>query len=151
MASILVIDDEPVIRLLVHKALSLRGHTVLEAPDGIEGIRLAREWSPDLVVCDLAMPGLDGFDTIRAIRQDHKSRKMPVLVLTVKTGWQTAREAKDAGASEVINKPVDMKDLAAKIDALLRRSGGRRKQSRIDGASDRHPARVVEQRGERGD
>jgi two-component system, OmpR family, KDP operon response regulator KdpE len=116
---ILVIDDEPQITRVLRAALSAQGYDVRIANDPEEGIRVFREWAPDLVITDLMMPGISGVDVCRAIRARGAT---PVLVLSVREHERTKVEALDAGADDYVTKPFGIQELLARVRAHLRRA-----------------------------
>src|SRR5215475_3582841 len=120
---ILVVDDDEDIRGLVRALLERAGHEVSEAPDGRAGLRELYAGSPDLVVLDVTMPGLDGWATLERIRE---VTDVPVLMLTARdTELERVRGLK-GGADDYVIKPFGRQELVARIDVLLRRprSGG---------------------------
>ena len=116
---ILVLDDEAQITRVLRAALTAKGYSVRTANDAEEGLQLFREWSPDLVVTDLMMPGLTGIDVCRAIRAISST---PVLVLSVRDHERSKVEALDAGADDYVTKPFNIQELLARVRAHLRRA-----------------------------
>jgi two-component system KDP operon response regulator KdpE len=116
---ILVIDDEPQITRVLRAALSAQGFDVRTANDPEEGLRTFKEWSPDLVITDLMMPGMSGVEVTRAIRQHAAT---PVLVLSVREHERSKVEALDAGADDYVTKPFGIQELLARVRAHLRRA-----------------------------
>jgi two-component system KDP operon response regulator KdpE len=116
---ILVIDDEVQITRVLRAALSARGFDVRTASEPEEGIRLFREWNPDLVITDLMMPGMTGVEICRSIRS---ARATPVIVLSVREHERSKVEALDAGADDYVTKPFSMPELLARVRAHLRRA-----------------------------
>src|SRR6516162_7884834 len=116
---ILVIDDEPQITRVLRAALSAQGFDVRTANDPEEALRLFGEWTPDLVITDLVMPGMSGVEVCRAIR---KTSRTPVLVLSVRDQERTKIEALDAGADDYVTKPFSIQELLARVRAHLRRA-----------------------------
>jgi two-component system, OmpR family, KDP operon response regulator KdpE len=116
---ILVIDDESQITRVLRAALSAQGYDVRVANDPDEGLRVFRDWPPDLVITDLMMPGISGVEVTRAIR----SRSViPVLVLSVREHERSKVEALDAGADDYVTKPFNIQELLARVRAHLRRA-----------------------------
>lgn len=115
---ILVIDDDPKITSFLRRGLSYEGHEVLVANDGQSGLELALTKSPDLVVLDILMPGMDGFEVCRRIRQ---KSDVPVLMLTAKDEVADKVAGLDAGADDYLVKPFAFEELLARIRALSRR------------------------------
>jgi two-component system KDP operon response regulator KdpE len=116
---ILVIDDEPQITRALRAALSAQAFDVRTANDPEEGLVLFREWTPDLVITDLMMPGMSGVDVCRAIRL---LASTPVLVLSVRDHERSKVEALDAGADDYVTKPFGIQELLARVRAHLRRA-----------------------------
>jgi two-component system KDP operon response regulator KdpE len=116
---ILVVDDEPQITRVLRAALSAQGFDVRTANDPEEALLVFRDWSPDLVITDLMMPGMSGVEVCRAIRQ-HSST--PVLVLSVRDQERSKVEALDAGADDYVTKPFSIQELLARVRAHLRRA-----------------------------
>jgi len=119
---ILIIDDEPQITRVLKTALSAQGYDVRTANDPEESLIIFQEWSPDLVITDLAMPGLTGIELCRKIRL--KSRT-PILVLSVRDQDRSKIEALDAGADDYVTKPFSIQELLARVRAHLRRAPAR--------------------------
>jgi two-component system KDP operon response regulator KdpE len=116
---ILVIDDEPQITRVLRAALSAQGYDVRTANDPEEGLRVFKDWPPDLVITDLMMPGISGVDVCRAIREQGTT---PVLVLSVREHERAKVEALDAGADDYVTKPFGIQELLARARAHLRRA-----------------------------
>ncbi len=117
--TILVVDDEPRIRDLVRMNLEIEHYTVIEASNGIEALDQLRENLPDLVMLDVMMPEMDGFETLRAIRE---VSTVPVVMLTVRQNEQDRIHGLDLGADDYLAKPFSPRELLSRIRALLRRS-----------------------------
>lgn len=105
-------------RRFVRMNLELEGFEVLEASDGLDAIRKAREDLPDLVILDVEMPKLDGFETLREIR---RSLSVPVIMLTVRSEEDDLIRGLDLGADDYVTKPFSARELVSRINALLRR------------------------------
>ena len=116
---ILVIDDEPQITRVLRAALSAQGFDVRTANDPEEGLVTFKEWTPDLVITDLMMPGLSGVEVCRAIRT-HSA--IPLLVLSVRDHERSKVEALDSGADDYVTKPFNTQELLARVRAHLRRA-----------------------------
>ncbi|HZT99637.1 MAG TPA: response regulator transcription factor [Ktedonobacteraceae bacterium] len=117
--TILIVDDEPRIRDFVRMNLELEHYRVIEASNGLEALEELRENLPDLVVLDVMMPEMDGFETLRAIRE---VSTVPVIMLTVRQSEQDRIHGLDLGADDYIAKPFSPRELLSRIRALLRRS-----------------------------
>jgi DNA-binding response OmpR family regulator len=118
---ILVVDDEPAITRLVRTKLESVGHTVIRATHGEEALELLQEQQPDLIVLDLMMPGIDGFETLRRIRA---TSTVPVIILTARANDVDKLRGLEGGADDYLIKPFNPDELAARISAVLRRSEG---------------------------
>ena len=119
MARILVIEDEREIRANVRRYLTLEGHEVIEASDGSSGLAEARAGGIALVLCDVMMPGLDGFGVLRALRADPATATLPFVFLTASAERDAAERALEGGASDYIIKPFDLRTLGATVARLL--------------------------------
>jgi DNA-binding response OmpR family regulator len=122
VSRILVVDDEADIRGLVRELLERAGHDVIEAPEGDEGLRRFYSEQPDLVVLDVSMPGLDGWQVLERIRE---LSDVPVLMLTARAEELDKVRGLRAGADDYVTKPFGRQELLARIDAGLRRSRSR--------------------------
>jgi two-component system, OmpR family, KDP operon response regulator KdpE len=118
MTRILVIDDEPQIRRALRAGLERNGFQVLLAAGGEEGLDAAAEHPPDVVILDLAMPGIDGFEVCRQLREWTQA---PIIVLSVREGERDKIEALTLGADDYLTKPFSLDELVARIKAILRR------------------------------
>ena len=119
--TILVVEDDQNISELLRLYLEKEGYTVNIADDGGKGVELYRRLKPDLVLLDLMLPVLDGWGVLRAIRQDGKT---PVIMLTAKGETIDKVAGLKQGADDYITKPFEMKEVLARIEAVLRRAGG---------------------------
>src|SRR5690242_4847442 len=128
---ILLVDDEASFRAVIAKALLKRGFEVLEAADGNEGLRLAHENRPDLVLCDLSMPGMNGYQVLAALQQEETLVDIPVIFLTAQSEPAEVRQGMNLGADDYMIKPANIVDLLGAIKARLdRRKTERRKQEK---------------------
>jgi two-component system response regulator MprA len=121
MRTILVVDDEPAVRDALERALRTAGYAVRTADNGAEGLELAADVRPDVVVLDVLMPVMDGFEACRRLRES--GDRTPVLILTARDAVGDRVEGLDAGADDYLVKPFALDELLARIRALLRRSG----------------------------
>jgi len=120
MAKILLIDDDPHVRGVLRDALSIEGHTVLEADNGREGIAVARSESPDLIISDVIMEGLDGFTTLQTVREDPKTAAIPLIIITGAGDAAGMRRAMALGANDYLEKPFSVKELLETVGARLK-------------------------------
>ena len=116
MARILIVEDEYPINNLISKNLTLTGHECLSAYDGLNAIELIRSVSLDLVILDVMLPGLSGFDLIKLIGN------VPVIFLTAKSGLEDRLKGLSLGADDYIVKPFSMQELLARVSVVLRRT-----------------------------
>lgn len=120
---VLVVDDDVKTVELVKLYLDRDGHKVLSAYDGIEALRLARESHPDLIVLDLMLPGIDGLELCRTLRDESD---VPIIMLTAKTTDQDKLTGLNLGADDYVTKPFSPRELAARVRVILRRLPGER-------------------------
>jgi DNA-binding response OmpR family regulator len=120
-AEVLVVEDEDDVRRLVRVLLERAGHSVAEATNGLEALRRLDEGPPDLVVLDVTMPELDGWQTLERIRD---VSDVPVLMLTARAGELDKVRGLRGGADDYVTKPFGRQELLARVDALLRRTSG---------------------------
>ncbi len=121
-ADVLVVDDDRRITNMLRRALRAEGYEVRTANDGSEGLARVRERQPDLVVLDLLMPGIDGLDVCRRLREEGD---VPILILTAKDETQDRVRGLDSGADDYLVKPFALEELLARVRALLRRRENR--------------------------
>jgi CheY-like chemotaxis protein len=120
MANILVIDDDTSLLKMISIMLKRAGHTTLVADNGADGVRLAMQELPDLVVVDVMMPGMSGYEVCETLRKDLTTKKTPLLMLTALSQAEHRGRAEDAGADGFITKPVTRDDLIKHVEELLR-------------------------------
>lgn len=116
---ILVVDDEPQITRVLRTTLSSQGYDIRVANDGEMALELMKNWTPHVVITDLAMPNRDGVSLCRQVRQ---VSQVPIIVLSVRGQDRSKVEALDAGADDYVTKPFSMNELLARIRAQLRRA-----------------------------
>lgn len=119
MARVLVIDDEPDVLLLCRVNLEHLGHEVVTATGGPEGVRLAADTRPDVVVLDLMLPARDGFQVLHDLRAMVGMNDVPVILLTARARWEDRVRGWQAGAAEYMTKPFVPADLAEAIDRVV--------------------------------
>jgi two-component system, OmpR family, response regulator ResD len=119
--TVMVVDDEPTISEVVARYLERAGYATATAGDGIEALRVATECDPDLVVLDLMLPELDGFEVLRRLQADGEART-PVILLTAKGEHDDKLAGLRRGADDYIVKPFSPSELVARVDAVLRRA-----------------------------
>lgn len=126
---VLVVDDDIKTVELVKLYLNRDGYRVLTAYDGIEALKLARESHPDLIVLDLMLPGIDGLEICRTLREESD---VPIIMLTAMTTDQDRLTGLDLGADDYVTKPFSPRELAARVRAVLRRLPGERGPEKIE-------------------
>jgi two-component system, OmpR family, response regulator MtrA len=138
VAQVLLIEDDPAIRRSLGMALGRHGHQVCAAETGEEGLRQSREARPEIVVLDLMLPGIDGFEVCRRLRADSN---VPIIMLTARNDDFDVVGGLEAGADDYVVKPVQPRVLDARIRAVLRR--GAAEVQRID----RHAGLAIDRHG----
>jgi two-component system, cell cycle response regulator DivK len=119
MKKVLVADDRATSRELVRVALEHQGYLVYEAADGAEALSSARDLRPDLIILDLHMPGLDGFQVIQEIRRDPHLSAIPVMALTASAMQGDRERALAVGFSSYLAKPIHLNNLRKEVERLL--------------------------------
>ena len=122
MKTILVIEDQPDMRTNIATILSMEGYEVLTAEHGREGLATAREDKPDLILCDVMMPELDGYGVLEGLREDRTVAGTPFIFLTAKGEKLDVRAGMNLGADDYLTKPVAKADLLAAISSRLKRA-----------------------------
>lgn len=147
-ANILVVDDSPDMRLLMETLLVRHRYKVRTARNGRESIDLARQKHPDLILMDVQMPEMDGYEATRQIKNDPDLAAIPVIILTAHSATEAKLEGLQQGADDYIAKPFDQRELLARVQSLLRISAYRRllalRNRRIESELDM--ARVLQQK-----
>lgn len=115
---VLVVEDAPYLRFAFGRLLRMYGFEVREANDGREALDSVGEFRPDLVLTDLMMPVMDGFELIRRLRDDPATASVPVVAITADATEQAERQARAAGAVDVITKPIDLPALLGRLHEL---------------------------------
>ncbi|HEX6581676.1 MAG TPA: response regulator [Actinomycetota bacterium] len=119
MGRVLVVDDEPDVLLLCRLNLQQRGHELLEAADGSTALAIARDRHPDVIVLDLMLPGISGYDVLEALQRDAETTNIPVLVLTAKSLRADRERSHGLGASAFLTKPFLPNELCEMVDSLV--------------------------------
>ena len=121
MSKILVIEDEPQMRRNMLTILKHEGFEGIGAKDGSEGVTLAKRELPDLILCDVMMPGLDGYGVLAQLRAERATERIPFIFLTAKGEREDVRTGMNTGADDYLTKPVTVDDLKGAINARLTR------------------------------
>jgi two-component system, OmpR family, alkaline phosphatase synthesis response regulator PhoP len=121
MTKVLVIDDEAPIRLLCRVNLEAEGMEVLEAADGPTGLEQARERSPDVILLDVMMPGLDGWRVAEELLDDERTHQIPIIFLTARAEFRDRARGLDIGGVDYVTKPFNPLELAPLVEDLLER------------------------------
>ena len=116
---ILVVDDEIYIVHILDFSLGMEGYEVVTALDGEEGLQKAIEFKPDLIVLDIMMPKMDGYETCKALKGDERTKNIPVILLSAKGRNVDMQTGYDVGADEYITKPFSPRKLVDRINAML--------------------------------
>jgi CheY-like chemotaxis protein len=119
MQTILVIENDLANRANLLRILSFKGFIVLDAENGEEGLKLAQSHTPDLILCDILMPGMDGYEVLRSLQQSPQTRYIPFLFLTAKATPQDIAYGLSLGAEGYLVKPFSIVQLIAAIEACL--------------------------------
>jgi diguanylate cyclase (GGDEF)-like protein len=122
---ILVVEDELVNRLLLQRTLERAGYQIVLAHDGEEALIAVEHYRPDLILMDVMMPKMDGFEAIRHLRNRPATRQVPIILLTCLGEMESKIRGLDAGANDYLVKPFDVKELLARVRATLRADAGR--------------------------
>jgi len=120
MARILVVDDTPMMRQLVSLTLGKAGHEARGAENGVQGVAIPKEWRPDLVVMDVMMPEMDGYEATRRIRANPPTALTPILVITTQDTISGKMAAFEAGADDYLTEPFEPLELQARVDVHLK-------------------------------
>lgn len=137
--TILVVDDEPVIRSSVAEALAAGGYRIVEAENGTAALQLARSEHPDLVLLDVMLPGHSGVEVCRLIRAESP---VPIILLTARDAESDKVQGFEAGADDYVTKPFSLRELEARVRAVLRRTAGEGPSAAPDGTIEVGAARV---------
>jgi DNA-binding response OmpR family regulator len=118
-ARVLIVDDDPAIRKFIRANLEARNYEVLLAPDGESALQILEKERPDLIILDIMMPNLDGFEVCRRVREWSKT---PIIMLSARDGEMDKVKCLDCGADDYLTKPFSLKELLSRIAAVLRRT-----------------------------
>jgi len=123
MAKILLVEDNEMNRDMLSRRLERRGYQVVIAEDGATGLAMSKSESPDLILMDMSLPVMDGWEATRQIKAAPDTRAIPVIALTAHAMAGDEEKAKGAGCDDYETKPVDLPKLLAKIETLLQSKG----------------------------
>jgi CheY-like chemotaxis protein len=127
---VLVVDDDPQVLRLMRVNLEMEGYDVVSAPDGAEALEAIINERPDVVVCDVMMPGIDGLTVLRNLRSNPRTSKIPFVVVSAKAQRSDVKAALDMGADRYITKPFDPQELLDAVEHLLDAGGGKAESTR---------------------
>ncbi len=116
---VLLVDDDPVILKLLQVNFEMEGYTVVMANDGVEGVEMARALRPDIVLCDIMMPRMDGLEVTRTLKADEATRSIPIILLSARAQAFDIQEGKSMGADDYVTKPFDPLELLERVKDLL--------------------------------
>jgi len=119
MAKILLVEDNEMNRDMLWRRLERRGYTVVVAGDGSQGVETARQEQPDLILMDISLPVMDGWEATRILKADPSTQAIPIMALTAHAMAADREKCLEAGCDEYETKPVDLNRLLLKIQALL--------------------------------
>src|SRR6185312_5037344 len=129
MKKILVIDDDPAVQSLTVKALQTRGFETLTAADGLAGLEMARKHLPDMIICDIQMPNLEGYGTLTALQQDTLTATIPFIFLTGLTDRTQVRQGMRLGADDYLTKPFTAGELISAVNTRLAKQAAVQRRS----------------------
>ena len=135
MIKILVIEDEAPIRDKIVTVLKYENYEVIEAPNGREGVVSARENRPNLIICDVLMPDMNGYSALEALREDPETSVIPVIFLTAAASRADMRKGMELGADDYITKPYTVEELLAAVRTRLERQEIIKSAGEADGKS----------------
>jgi two-component system, cell cycle response regulator DivK len=118
---ILLVEDDSKSRKLVRDLLTFKGYEIVEAATGEDGVRLAEERRPSLVLMDIRLPGIDGIEALRRLRAENGTRGIPVMAMTASVMANDRQKVLDAGFDAFQSKPINVKDFLGAVEQLLQR------------------------------
>jgi CheY-like chemotaxis protein len=121
LARILLVEDDDMIREVVSTTLELYDHTILSADSGVAALHRAQADRPDIILMDVGLPLMDGYEATRRLKADEQTRAIPIIILTAAAGQEDRKKALASSADEYETKPIDFDRLLEKIDTLLKR------------------------------
>lgn len=124
-SKVLVVEDVPEARLLVRQIMGRLGVTLVEAADGQEGVRMAKSECPDLILMDLSLPIVDGWEATRLIKADPATAAIPIVIVTAHSMWDEAQRVKEVGCAGYVMKPLDPVSFGQDVAEFLREGSTR--------------------------
>jgi two-component system cell cycle response regulator DivK len=121
MPKILLVEDNEMNRDMLSRRLERKGYQITLALDGAEGLQMARTSAPDLILMDMSLPVIDGWEATRQLKADEATRTIPVIALTAHAMATDEQKAREAGCDDFDTKPIELPRLLGKIEALLQR------------------------------
>jgi two-component system cell cycle response regulator DivK len=121
MSVILIVEDNPRNMKLVRDVLQVKGHTTIEATTGEDGVALAKEKIPDLVLMDIQLPKMNGIEALRVLREDAATSKIPVVAVTASVMQQDRKLITEAGFDGYVGKPINLAEFLAAVNSQLAR------------------------------
>jgi DNA-binding response OmpR family regulator len=122
--TVLVVDDDPVIVRLLEVNFEMEGYRVITATNGEDAIARVRDDRPDVVVCDIMMPKIDGLEVVRLLRSDEATASVPLILLSAKAQSLEVQKGLDSGADDYVTKPFDPLELIERVNAVLDKPRG---------------------------
>ena len=119
MKTILIVDDETILRVNLCEMLAFEGFNVIDAENGVVAVRLARTCLPDIIICDVTMPEMDGFEVLERLQENPATAAIPVLLLTARAEKSAVQHGLEMGAIDYILKPFTFNDVLSKVHACL--------------------------------
>lgn len=119
MARVMAVDDDPVIRGLLEVNLEMEGHDVVTAVDGRDALDKVRAGAPDLILLDVMMPNVNGWEAVAALKDDPATRSIPVILLSARAAEADRRKGEEIGVEEYVTKPFDPIELMDLVNRLL--------------------------------
>lgn len=118
---VLVVDDDPHVLQLLRVNFELEGYDVVSANNGEEALKVIASKKPDILVCDIMMPGMDGLEVVRRVRSKGSTKDLPIVMVSAKAQQGDVAAGDDAGADAYVTKPFDPQDLLDVVERLLKR------------------------------
>jgi CheY-like chemotaxis protein len=122
VAKILVVEDEEITRIAISEILSAKGHAVIQVEDGVRALESAGNNIPDLIVCDIEMPRLKGFDVLEELRKNPETASIPFIFLTGRTDISALMDAMELDVNDFLTKPFSVEDLVAAVNNQLKKA-----------------------------